>query len=59
MKVYVLKYDTVYAYGDGTKYTGIEGVYSTRDRAMDEQLSRVASGAYNDTYFEIEEFEVE
>jgi hypothetical protein len=59
MKVYVLKYDTVYEYGDGTKYTGVDGVYSSRERAEQEIVRRKQTGAYNDTYYEVEEFEVE
>lgn len=59
MKVYILKYDTVYAYGDGTKYTGVDGVYSSREGAEQEIVRRKQTGAYNHTYYEIEEFEVE
>jgi len=58
MKVFVVTYDTVYAYSDGTKYTGIEGVYSSRERAEQEILSRVVTSAYDDTTFDIEEHEV-
>jgi hypothetical protein len=58
MKVFVVTYDTVYAYSDGTKYTGIEGVYSSRERAEQEILSRVVTSAYDDSTFDIEEHEV-
>lgn len=59
MKVFVVTYETVYAYGDGTKYTGIEGVYSSRERAEREILSREPTSACIDTYYDIEEHEVE
>lgn len=59
MKVFVVTYDTVYAYSDGTKYTGIEGVYSSRERAEREIASRERSGLFSDTRYDIEEHEVE
>jgi hypothetical protein len=59
MKVYVLKYNTVYGYGNGTEYTGVDGVYLSRERAEQEIVRRNQTGAYNDTYYEVEEFEVE
>ena len=61
MKVFVVTYETVYAYGDGTKYTGIEGVYSSRERAEQEIARRTknANWAYDDSYYDIEEHEVE
>ena len=37
MKVFVVKHSTDYAFGDSTK-SGIEGVYSSRERAEQEML---------------------
>jgi len=62
MKVFVVTYDTVYAYSDGTRYTGIEGVYSSRELAEQHIADRIAdrhkAGAINETSYEIEECEV-
>ena len=58
MKVFVVTYDTVYAYGDGTSYKGVEGVYSSPELAVQFIEDRKRSGAYNDTSYDIEEYEV-
>jgi hypothetical protein len=58
MKVFVVTYDTVYAYSDGTIYTGIEGVYSSQELAEQHIADRKQTGAYNDTSYDIEEYEV-
>lgn len=60
MKVFVVTYETVHAYGDSTK-SGIEGVYSSRERAEQEIARRTknANWAYDDSYYDIEEHEVE
>lgn len=60
MKVFVVKHNTDYAFGDSTK-SGIEGVCSSRERAEQEIARRTknANWAYDDIYYDIEEHEVE
>lgn len=59
MKVFVVLYNTVYAYSDGTIHKGVEGVYSSRELAEKYIDSRKQYGpGYNDTSYEIEECEV-
>ena len=58
MKVFVVTYDTVYAYGDGTSYKGVEGVYSSQELAEQHIADRKRTDAYNDTSYDIDEYEV-
>jgi hypothetical protein len=58
MRVFVVTYDTVYAYSDGISHKGIEGVYSSQELAEQHIADRKRSSAYNDTSYDIDEYEV-
>jgi hypothetical protein len=62
MKVYILTYETTPPYSDGRTYSGIEGVYSSRDRALQVKAEREAfqkKYKMNDTYYTLDGHEVE